>query len=395
VIIGDRERKISQVTPIEELSGKLKFTSLTDKLMHAVLESDKDVIEEGKMIENALNQGIGSFTPDLLFENLVKNYRMAEQIYGESLFRQLFGYEADYIKRNIKIPEFKKELKKRLQEKLQLLKKDELLDKDYSITERGIELASLIMYVEELDHITPKGIRGEKVHKKTSVYGEKGEVKDFKKGDRYKDIALRSSIRTAIRRGHPGLLKEDLKVFERQSRGEHYIIYALDASGSMRGDKIGTCKKAGIALAYKAIKEKDKVGLIIFGENVKKVVQPTSNFTMLLKEMVNIKASSETNIVETIKKSIELFPNEHVTKHLLLLTDALPTVGDKPEEETLKQTAIAASNGITISVVGINLDDKGKKFGQKIVEIGKGRFYVVRNLEELDKIILEDYYAVV
>ena len=33
----------------------------------------------------------------------------------------------------------------------------------------------------------------------------------------------------------------------------------------MKGPKIGACKRAGIALAYKAIEEKDKVGLIVFG----------------------------------------------------------------------------------------------------------------------------------
>ena len=35
-----------------------------------------------------------------------------------------------------------------------------------------------------------------------------------------------------------------------------------------------------------------------------------------------------------------------------------------------------------------------KKLAEKIVQLGEGRLYIVKNLEELDKIILEDYYSV-
>ena len=37
------------------------------------------------------------------------------------------------------------------------------------------------------------------------------------------------------------------------------IIYGLDASGSMKGNKLKAAKKAGIALAFKAIEEKNTV----------------------------------------------------------------------------------------------------------------------------------------
>ena len=114
----------------------------------------------------------------------------------------------------------------------------------------------------------------------------------------------------------------------------------------------------------------------------------------MLKEITRIKASKETDIVSTLQKAIELFPSENITKHLILLTDALPTKGDEPEKSTLEEASTARSKGITISLVGINLDEKGKKLAEKITEIGEGRLYVVRNLENVDEIVLEDYYSV-
>ena len=123
-------------------------------------------------------------------------------------------------------------------------------------------------------------------------------------------------------------------------------------------------------------------------------MEPTLDFTRLLKEITRIRASKDTYLVSTLRKSIEMFPNDTITKHLILLTDALPTKGDEPEKSTLEEVSAARSMGITISLIGISLDEKGKKLAEKIVEIGEGRLYIVRNLADVDQIVLEDYYSV-
>lgn len=387
--------KVEKKSSIEELKGKLKFSKVDDKLMHSVLENDKEKIDEGKTIKEAINQGISSFTPDLMFEQIVKDYMQAERIYGKSLLKYVSGYDPNYLERNINIPEFQRELKRKIEEGVKKLKKDEFVDNDGSINDKGIELASLIMYMEELDEITAKGDFGQRIHKKSYIYGSREDDRMYKKGDRYKDIAIKKSVKLAVRRGHGKLEVEDLKVFERESKGRTYIVYGMDASGSMRGKKIETSKKAGIALAYKATENKDPVGLIVFGTRIKERIEPTDDFGMLLRGMSRVRASMETNFIKMINEAIKMFPTDNVTKHLIILSDALPTVGKEPEEDTLKAVSIARSRGITISLVGIGLDRKGKRFGEKIVELGEGRLYVVKDLGELDKIILEDYYSVV
>ncbi|MBW2976744.1 VWA domain-containing protein [Candidatus Woesearchaeota archaeon] len=362
--------------------------------MHSILKNDKETIEQGKLIRDSINQGLNSFTPDLIYEQLVRDYALAKHIYGPSLLKLATGYDPDYIKKNINIPEFQKELKFRIEKNIEHLKEKGLLEKGNTLSEKGIELASLVMYFEELERITPKGILGEKIHKKASIYGGKEDFRNYKKGDRYRDIAIKKSAKLAIRRGHKKLEEKDLRVYERQSRGKSYIVYALDASGSMKGAKIGACKRAGIALAYKALEEKDKVGLIVFGSEIKTAIKPTGNFSFLLKTIAEIRASKETDLAATLRKSIELFPDGEITKHLILITDAMPTIGKEPEKETLQEASIARNKGITISLIGINLNEKGKKLAEKIVELGEGKLYKVKNIENIDKVVLEDYYGV-
>ena len=393
VVFFDTRTKLEDTKTAEELAGKLKNEPDEEKLMHSVLENDKKIIKEGKIIRDAINQGLNSFTPDIMFHQLVKNYSVAKQIYGDSLLKLISGYNPDYIKKNINIPEFQKELKEKIEKNVEELKENKLITNENAISGKGIELASLVMYFEELDNIIPKGILGEKIYKKKFIYGDKEDFRNFKLGDRYRDIAIKKSAKLAIRRGHEKLNEKDLRVFERQSKGQSYIIYALDASGSMKGAKIDACKRAGIALAYKAVNGKDKVGLIVFGTEIKEVLEPTDDFKLLLRGIAKIRASKQTDIVATLKKAIELFPNEDITKHLILITDAMPTIGKRPEEETLHEASMARNNGITISLIGINLNEKGKKLAEKIVEIGNGRLYAVKDIENVDKVVLEDYYS--
>jgi len=391
--LAKKKPKAKKLSAIDELDGKLKPTNEKNKLMNSVMENDKETIDDAKLIKDSLNQSMGAFSPDLMFEQFVKDYSLAKNIYGDSILKHLSGYDEKYIEKNIQIPEFQREMKKKINEKIKDLKKKNFIDKSNTITEKGIELASLVMYVEEIDRLQAHGFLGEKFHKKESYYGDKVDYRNYRKGDRYRDISTRRSVKLAVRRGHDKLRKEDLRVNTREAKGKCEIIYALDSSGSMKGKKIDTCKKAGIALAFKAIEEKDDVGLIIFGKEVSKSVAPCDDFGMFLKEISQIKAMQETSITCAVKKSVELFSSLQNTKHLILLTDALPTVGEDPEKETLNAVEEAANNDITISLIGISLDDKGTELAEKIVSISKGKLYIVQDVEEIDKIVLEDYYG--
>jgi len=376
---------------IDELSGNLG--SDETGLMHSVMESDKKIIDEGHLIIDSINQGIFSFNPDMIYEHLVKDYNMSKKLYGETFLREITGEDSESLRKNLKFPEYQRQLKKKIKDKIEGLKDNSLINKEGSVTEKGIELAGLTLYFEELDNLKAKGLIGERVNKKFSLYGEKYDSRLYKKGDRYKDIDIKGSVKRAVRRKHSKLEINDINVFRKESKGKIYLVYALDASGSMRGEKIKLCKKAGIALAYKAIQEKDEVGLLVFGSGVENRVRPTHDFNLLLKEIINIRAKKETDIASTIKEAIELFPNENATKHLIVITDGLPTVGVNPEKETLDAVGEAVFAGITISVIGVNLDEEGEDLVRKMSEIGNGKLYIIKNLENLDQIVLQDYYS--
>lgn len=381
---------VQDISYAEQVKGSLASNPTEKRLMRSVLEHDEQTIREGKLLAEALNRGIQSLTPNMLFEQMVANYKQAEQLFGKTLLREAAGYEPEYIERNIRIPEFRRELRSRLEKSFRRLREDQLLDKEGMLTEEAVTLAAALLYTEELDTIVAEGSGTERMRKKKDMYGLKEDIRDFHR-DRYRDLALRKTIRKAISRQHAALQREDLVSFERESKGKNCLIYAIDASGSMKGEKLGSAKRAGIALAFKAIEDHNRVGLIVFGEQVNAAIAPSNDFTKLLREIMRIQAAHRTDIAATIRKATELFPREKATKHVIIITDALPTAGKKPEQAALEAAMAARHQDITISVVGIRLDRRGEALASKIAEIGKGNLYGVQEEEELRRIVLQDY----
>lgn len=362
-----------------------------DKLMHSVMDGGEET-DDGKLVEDALNQGVGTFIPDMMYSQMTQNYSQAKQMYGERMLRELTGYDDDYIEKNAKIPEFQRELKSKIGQKIKDLKDKGILDDEGNITSKGFKLASLVMYTEELDHLEAKGLLGDKKSLEKSHYGERDLSWKYKKGDRYVDIDVRKTIKSAIKRGHKKITSDDLRIFERVAEGGIEIIYAIDASGSMKGKRIEMSKKAGVALAYKAIDNKDKVGIIAFGSEVKAKVKPTDEFFEIIRELTEITASKETDFGATIDEAINLFsPNKELTKHLVFITDGMPTVGKEPEKLALDAIAKATAAGITCSMIGVEIDAEAAEFLKEAAELGNGNFHEAKNSENLDSIILEDY----
>ena len=62
-------------------------------------------------------------------------------------------------------------------------------------------------------------------------------------------------------------------------------------------------------------------------------------------------------------------------------------------KRSLEAVSQARSQGVTISIIGIQLDKEGQDLAEQMARLGDGRLYLARQLNEVDKLILEDYAA--
>ncbi len=383
------DREVDGTEETNAVDGSVEKSD-EEKFMHSLITGGDEEIQEGRLVSESINQGITSFNPDVMFKQLVSDFKRAERLYGETVIKQVTGYDADYVKKNTNIPEFRQEMHDAIQERVHELEDRGVLE-DGKLTDKAVEIHSVIMYLEELDKLVLQG--GGESQKRRDRYGDTTSVRPFDH-DRYRDFALRKSVRQAIRRGHETIRPEDMRAFNREREGRISVIYGMDASGSMKGEKIGMAKRAGVALSHKAVNENNEVGLVVFGTGVKRSVAPCQDVESLLQTLASVSPGRETNIADTIDRAVELFPDDDVVKHFVLLSDALPTKGSSPVDDTVEAVVRARDEGVTVSVVGINLNEEGRDVAEQIVEEGGGRLYAVDTAEDVDVIVLEDYEQV-
>lgn len=374
----------------DELDGNLASDPEEDRLAHTVLDVDKQQIDDGMLIDEAFNQNLKSFLPDMMFKDLVSDYKNAEKLYGQTLIRELSGYDPNFIDKNKKIPEFQRELKKRIEDRVQDLKDKGMVGERGGFSPDAINAAALFLIDEEFkENKFNTSQFGEQVHRISKDAGDKSTVRPYSKQDSYRDISLKKSISKSIRRGHDSVLSEDFMSFDREARQEVNIIYALDTSGSMKGEKLRLAKRAGVALAHRAIRDQNKVGLVLFGSNIQKTVPLTKDFFTFVRPLTTSSPGQETNIGLAISQAARLLKDAKGIKHIVVLTDGLHTTDH--QSSVLERVAIASEDDISISIVGIGLDEQGHTLASSIVDISGGRLFEVNATDEVGGVVIADY----
>ena len=386
------ELSIDKMDKADQLDGNLETNPEDEHLAHSVVDVDVDSIDEGMVVEEAFNNNMGSFMPDMMFKDLVNNFKNAKKLYGETIIRELSGYDPRYIDKNVNIPEFQRELQKRLQDKADDLQDKGIMKANGTFTKDALNLAALFMIREEFDATQgPSSTFGHHVQKANDAHGDKSTVRPYRKGDAYKNLAAKQSAKLAIRRGHTSLNSLDLVSYDRESRQEINIVYALDTSGSMKGEKIRLAKRAGVSLAHRAIRDNNKVGLVLFGSTIEKRVPLTKDFYSFVRPMITSFPGNETDIALAIKSALYQLKNAKGIKHIVILTDGLHTTSKSPKSTVLEQVMIAKEDDVTISLVGISLDETGLVLAREIVDIANGRLYAVADVADVGAIIIGDY----
>jgi Mg-chelatase subunit ChlD len=332
---------------------------------------------------------------------IIKDVKCALHLYGETTLEALSGFK------RLDLEAFQGKLaklhllKRRLEDHFGDLKKAGLLtvtDLGSKITKKGIELAALSLIFEEISISGKLGL-GEHHAKEHALRssGEPLEVRPYRKGDKYRDLNIRQTLKTVILRRRNNIIKEDLRVFERSKMTCFDFLYVLDISGSMKGKKIDAGKRAAIALTFASLKAGDKVGVLAFNVKTYRVANITNRIEDISVNIAALSPSSGTNISLAIKEAREFFAEQSSlrrSKHIILISDAIPTTGKKPIEDTYEEASITVSQGISISVIGIDLSKDGFKIAQRIADIGQGVFYHITNPGELRQIVLEEHERV-
>lgn len=349
--------------------------------------SEKPGKQPASVLKNLLNRNMMGISSKFLAKAIVVDFDEAVATFGSDILEGLTGFGLEELQEMEGRPESVEKLEGRIEGNFKLLKDSGLLGED-GPTPEGIDAVALELLEDEFRILGSSGGEHETLTK--GGISERIESRPFL---RHAKLALRRTVQIAMKRGHEKLLKEDLRSWERAGMVSVDFVYALDTSGSMRGQKLDACKRAAIGLAYMGMKGRDRVAVVSFKSKPALSVNFGEPLEEFARKVARLFPSETTDIAGALRFSrgvISAEKRKDREKHIILITDAMPTSGERPVEATMEEASACKESGVTVSVVGINLDKEGDDIARRIAQIGGGSFYHVSDVERVNEAVLED-----
>lgn len=209
---------------------------------------------------------------------------------------------------------------------------------------------------------------------------EFSEVREYTIGDDIRNIDWNVTARF----GHPYV-----KIFEEER--ELTVMLLVDMSGSLSFGSVEKTKQKIAAelsaiLAFSALKNNDKVGMILFTDRIEKFIPPKKGKTHALRIIREVLSFEPQGKETNIKTALEYFNHTIKKKAIVFLISDFMDAG---YEKILKIV------GRKHDLIGIVLQDQREKF---LFNIGLAKFYdaetgEVRYLDTNDKQIKKEFDA--
>ncbi len=163
------------------------------------------------------------------------------------------------------------------------------------------------------------------------------------------------------------------------------MILIIDRSGSMSGEKFNMAKNAAIS-ALDILNERDRLALITFDDltYVNFGLSSLTDKQKLRNIIENLTIGGGTSIYPALRKAYGLFEENNKSKHIILLSDGVE--GEQDYEELLKNMR---DSSITLSTIALG-EDADIKLMEYLAVNGGGRFYDVRNSEDLPGVFTKE-----
>jgi len=175
------------------------------------------------------------------------------------------------------------------------------------------------------------------------------------------------------------------------------VIFVLDTSGSMAGDKIVQAKDA-LEFVINSLNEEDKFILISFADGVnvhndRLITVNGENRKKALDYIEGLSADGGTNINEALRIALGKFKFSDNPNILIFLTDGQATVGIQGTEEILKNVEVANNRDARMFVFGVG-DDVNTHLLDKLADNNGGASEYVREGENIE-VAVSDFFKMI
>lgn len=168
------------------------------------------------------------------------------------------------------------------------------------------------------------------------------------------------------------------------------VIFVLDVSGSMEGEKLRQAK-AALEFVLKRLNPEDRFNVIAFSTGVRRFapsLRPASDRDEALEFTRKLRAGGSTNIYHALLEALS--DVEERPTYLLFLTDGLPTVGVTDVERIVREVGREVPENVRLFTFGVG-DDVNTFLLDRLPSEHRGTSTYVRPGEDIEEAVSTFY----
>lgn len=184
-----------------------------------------------------------------------------------------------------------------------------------------------------------------------------------------------------------------------ETRRPWHLVYCVDVSGSMSGEKISFTRDA-LKQSLVHLRDGDRVSLVTFSDNAETRVSFAKwpqDQNAIRAAIDGLQATNGTNMIEGLNRAYDVagqHQNPNTLSRVLLFGDGQANIGDTDVQRFSALTRNGNGEGIYLSSVGVGTDFDWNRMDQ-LADSGKGASIFLPDAQEVARMFGRDFYKLV
>lgn len=171
------------------------------------------------------------------------------------------------------------------------------------------------------------------------------------------------------------------------------LTFVVDVSGSMaQEDRLGLVKRS-LGLLLGELRPDDRVGLVIYGDRGRVVLEPTADREAIRAAIDALAPGGSTNAEEGLALGYEVASRAlrpGAINRVILASDGVANVGATGPDSILARVRREAARGIELTTLGFGMGNYNDVLMERLADDGDGRYAYLDDLDEARRVLVEE-----
>jgi Ca-activated chloride channel homolog len=178
-----------------------------------------------------------------------------------------------------------------------------------------------------------------------------------------------------------------------ENRKPSVLTFVVDISGSMNMENRLGLVKQSLDLLLGQLRPGDKVGLVVYGDDARVVLEPTADREAVRQATQSLRAEGSTNAEAGLRVGYDLarrFYRNGAINRVILCSDGVANVGATGPDSILERIGREARQGIELTTLGVGMGNYNDVLMEQLADKGDGRYAYIDNLAEARRVLVDE-----